>query len=128
MKTFLFLLVIILCVAAEDKKRKKDKNKCGRRNGGCDHDCNPKTGTCSCDKGYRLSSNGKSCTHKNVIACKKAIGNKGDFGKIVLALHNCLRQKHVDTKDLGWNNKMAKEATDWAKFAATHKIGDHQAA
>ena len=117
MKNFLLLLVVILCVSA-----KKDKNKCGRRNGGCDQDCDPKTGSCSCDKGYRLSSNGKSCTHKNVLECKKAAGGSINM----LDLHNCLRAKHEDTKPLKWDTALSKSAAYWAKFCAENDVFIHQ--
>jgi len=109
MKIFLLLLVIILCVNVLGYNV---KNYCGARNGGCDQNCDPKTGSCNCQWGWKLASNGKSCTHRNVIECKEKAG--GNINE--LDLHNCLRKRHEDTKPLVWDKALAKSAADRAKM------------
>ena len=44
----------------------QDLNECGNNNGECEHTCVNKKGSyhCECLPGYRLSSDGKSCTGK----------------------------------------------------------------
>ncbi|XP_028415344.1 protocadherin-23-like isoform X2 [Dendronephthya gigantea] len=42
-----------------------DSQQCGKVNGGCDDFCDSKTGTCLCDKGYKLGVDKKSCVDIN---------------------------------------------------------------
>ena len=50
-----------------------DNNECNINNGGCDHVCTNTPGSfqCSCRDGYRLASNGQTCTgrccHYNIV-------------------------------------------------------------
>ena len=46
-----------------------DINECARGIDGCQHNCSNSIGSffCSCNTGYALTSNGKSCTGKYVL-------------------------------------------------------------
>jgi len=46
-----------------------DVNECATQNGGCEHHCENSVGsfTCSCDPGYVLSNNERTCVGKEKV-------------------------------------------------------------
>ena len=68
-----------------------DINECSTLNGGCNQICTNKPGTfqCSCKRGYRLGSDGKTCRNINECVEQKPCDNTNGICKDILGSYQC---------------------------------------
>ena len=68
-----------------------DVNECSTLNGGCSQICNNNNGsyTCSCQRGYRMKSDGKTCQDINECIEKKPCDQKYGICKDILGSYQC---------------------------------------
>ena len=68
-----------------------DINECSTLNGGCDQICNNNLGnyTCSCRRGFRMKSDGKTCQDINECLEQKPCDNKNGICRNVFGSYRC---------------------------------------